>query len=447
MKRLSLRSRLVAIFCILIVLAWATSTGISYVKTRKRVRAVFDAQQLLFAQRLEQSQLGDLLPLRAEPEANSNRQYNFNANKALSFAVYTVAGQKLLSDRSDVPELIYHPGTLSLDDRPVFIDTKEWRVLWLQTKDRGFIIAVGQEKRYRDKMSLSIIIDHQVMPWLIMLPFLIAAIIFMISRELAPIKQVSYELTHRAPDDDRAVDGSQLPKEVRPLIDALNSLFDRISSMLTRERRFVSDAAHELRSPLSGLRVQAEVAQLTTNKPEVQKQALENLTKGIERSSRLIDQLLILSRLDTDTPPEENQAINWRQLLEVAIDEAQPLAQQKNIQLQSQIVSLPEAGSGHALLLSILLRNLIDNALRYTHEQGTVNITLTDQQLSIEDNGPGVSDEYLLRIDERFFRPPGQEQTGSGLGLSIVKQIAELHHFTLSFNNRPQGGFSVQVKF
>ncbi|MBK5073052.1 two-component system sensor histidine kinase QseC [Budviciaceae bacterium CWB-B4] len=448
MKILSLRTRLILIFTILILLSWVISSAIGYVKVRHRIRLAYDAEQIMFAKRLERSGLDDLLTIQAKNNNTSFRPDQFKqARDALSFAIFTTDGKKLLTDRDDVPDFFYSPTDTKLGETPEFRESKLWRVLWLKSQDQRFIIAVGQKNAYRERLAKSILLDHQVTPWGTMIPIMLIIITLMINRELAPLKRVTSELKLRKPDDETPIEEKNLPPEVQPFVDALNLLFNRIGDMLKRERRFVSDAAHELRSPLTALRVQTEVAQLTVNKPEVQKRALNNLTIGIDRASRLVDQLLTLSRLDAQSGIPEQQVINWQQL----IQDMQPAffasAKEQQINLQINYQGMPPDRQGNEVLLSLLVRNLVDNALHYTPTEGSVSVTLTEQQLIIEDSGPGVTEEHLQRLGERFYRPPGQTKIGSGLGISIVKQIAELHGLEINFANRAEGGFSVRVGF
>lgn len=442
----SLRTRLVVIFTLLLVLAWAISSAISYVKVRHRVRLIFDSEQIMFAQRLERSNLTDLLKILPENDKTSLKDGQYNqAREIFSFAIFTVDGKRLISNKNDDFDFNYSKDRLKLDNGPVFEENPALRTLWLRSQDGQFVIAVGQENTYRNKLTIKILTDHAVTPWVILLPILLLMIVLIINRELAPLKQMSRALKNRSPDDDTPLDGQRLPSEMLPFVDALNSLFSRIGHLLRRERRFVSDAAHELRSPLAALRVQAQVAQLAINKPEVQLRALDNLTIGIDRASRLIDQLLTLSKLDAEESVPDPTPVNWQRI----IQDMQPLfftlAQKNDIDLQVNYQGNPPDSQGNSLLLSLLIRNLVDNALHYTQKGGFVRVTLSNDAFTVEDNGPGVTPEQLARLGERFYRPPGQTKTGSGLGISISKQIADLHGLQVTFNHREGGGFVATI--
>lgn len=401
MKNLSLRTRLIAIFTLLIMLSWVVSSAIGYVKVRHRIRLMFDAEQILFAQRLERIGLDDMLKI--EPDGKKSAftdRFSRQARDALSFAIFTPEGRLLLSDKNNEAEMTYSPATMSLGDKPQFIEGKKWRVLWLVSQDRRFIIAIAQETAYRERLAKNILLDHQVTPWGIMLPIMLIAIFFLINHELAPLKRVSAALKKRAPDDERPIEEKRLPKEVQPFVDALNALFRKTGELLRRERRFVSDAAHELRSPLTALKVQTEVAQMTTNKPELQQRALSNLTLGIERASRLVDQLLTLSKLDAHSEIPDSESVDWRALLEEMRSGFEAQAETKGTTLHIDYRGESPVTQGNMVLLSLLLRNVVDNALHYTPEGGDVYVTLADKTLTVEDTGPGC-DERTSGADGR----------------------------------------------
>lgn len=323
-------------------------------------------------------------------------------------------------------------------------DDDSWRLLWLTSPDGRYRIVVGQEWDYRRDMALGMV-TGQLVPWLVTLPILMLLIALMVGRELRPLRVVAAGLRKRAPDDATPLDARQVPTEVRPLVDALNALFTRINALLVRERRFTSDAAHELRSPLAALRVQTEVVQLAGDDEPMREHALGNLTVSIDRATRLVDQLLTLSRLDSLSDLADLAPVDWSRLVPMTLAEQDRHAHAAGITLRYEQQGIPIPLQGQALLLSLLVRNLVDNAVRYTPAGGTVTVRLTERLLAVEDNGPGITAEHLVRLGERFYRPPGQEQTGSGLGLSIVQRIAGLHGLRISFANRAEGGFVAQV--
>ncbi len=214
---------------------------------------------------------------------------------------------------------------------------------------------------------------------------------------------------------------------------------------MVRERRFTSDAAHELRSPLAALKVQTEVAQLSGDDPLSRDKALTQLHAGIDRATRLVDQLLTLSRLDSLNNLQDVAEISLEELLQSAVMDIYHPAQQANIDVRLQLNAHDVIRTGQPLLLSLLVRNLLDNAIRYSPQGSVVDVYMPAASPSeiMARRSARDSDAY-----RRAFLPPaGQSVTGSGLGLSIVRRIATLHGMTVSFGNAAEGGFEAVVSW
>ncbi|HEI9782901.1 TPA: quorum sensing histidine kinase QseC [Serratia marcescens] len=450
MKRLSLRLRLILIFSLLALLTWSTASVVAWVMSRNTINEVFDTQQMLFAKRLATANLGDLLAdesARSLPKTKKLVHHGKRGEQdddALAFAIFDRDGKMLLNDGENGADFLFDGEREGFTDGERKGDDDSWRLVWLTSPDGRYRIVVGQEWDYRRDMALGMV-TGQLVPWLATLPVLMLLIALMVGRELRPLRAVAAGLRRRAPDDATPLDARQVPTEVRPLVDALNALFARINALLVRERRFTSDAAHELRSPLAALRVQTEVVQLAGDDAPMREHALDNLTVGIDRATRLVDQLLTLSRLDSLSDLAELAPIDWNDLVTMTLAEQDRQAHAAGVTLRYEHRGTPPPRQGEILLLSLLLRNLLDNAVRYTPQGGVVTVTLSERSLTVEDDGPGVTAEHLARLGERFYRPPGQEQTGSGLGLSIVQRIAGLHGLQISFANRSAGGFVARL--
>ncbi|TXE51560.1 two-component system sensor histidine kinase QseC [Serratia bockelmannii] len=450
MKRLSLRLRLILIFSLLALLTWSTASMVAWVMSRNTINEVFDTQQMLFAKRLATANLGDLLAdesARSLPKTKKLVHHGKRGEQdddALAFAIFDRDGKMLLNDGENGADFLFDGEREGFTDGERKGDDDSWRLVWLTSPDGRYRIVVGQEWDYRRDMALGMV-TGQLVPWLATLPVLMLLIALMVGRELRPLRAVAAGLRRRAPDDATPLDARQVPTEVRPLVDALNALFSRINALLVRERRFTSDAAHELRSPLAALRVQTEVVQLAGDDAPMREHALDNLTVGIDRATRLVDQLLTLSRLDSLSDLAELAPIDWNDLVTMTLAEQDRQAHAAGVTLRYEHRGTPPPRQGETLLLSLLLRNLLDNAVRYTPQGGVVTVTLSERSLTVEDDGPGVTAEHLARLGERFYRPPGQEQTGSGLGLSIVQRIAGLHGLQISFANRSAGGFVARL--
>jgi len=398
------------------------------------VNQVFDAQQILFAERLASSDLRHLLIDRHNPQPRRPFKKHRFDDDALAFAIFTTDGTIVLSDGENGENFIYGPKKgFSLSK--IREDDDDWRIFWLPVAGGRLMVAVGQEQEYRDEL-INKMVFGQMWIWFAGLPFLLAALGLIIRRELRSLKEVGEQVAKRPPDDTSLLPTDNLPAEILPLIQNLNQFFDRTSATLLRERRFTSDAAHELRSPLAALRIQTEVAQLAGDDAHLREQALENLTKGIDRATQLIEQLLTLSRLDNLKELENLQEIHWEQLIPSLMGELYFHAEKHQITLAFEPIAAPPVKMGQPLLLALMLRNLIDNAIRYCPAGSHVKVRLEKNKILVEDNGGGVDEADLAKLGQRFYRPAGQNEKGSGLGLSIVRRIAELHHYQLNLSNR-----------
>jgi two-component system sensor histidine kinase QseC len=287
-------------------------------------------------------------------------------------------------------------------------------------------------------------------PLAIALPALALAIWIGVGAGLRPLGELRRELGRRGPADLAPLEPARVPAEIQPLVTELNRLFGRIGEALERERRLTADAAHELRTPLAVLSTQAQVARRASS-DAARNEALDALVAGSERAARLIEQMLTLARLESGEDRGAAQAVALRALAREALAEVAPYAHGKDIELElaeGPAVTAP----GHPGLLGILLRNLLDNAVRYTPAGGAVRVAVSNgggiARLEVSDNGPGVPPQSLARLGERFHRLAAAEETGSGLGLSIVLRIAELHRARVRFAAATaRGGLAVIVEF
>ena len=291
--------------------------------------------------------------------------------------------------------------------------------------------------------------DALVWPLATALPALALAVWLGVGAGLRPLGALGRELGRRGPQDLAPLDAARTPAEIAPLVDELNRLFARIGEALERERRLTADAAHELRTPLAVLSTQAQVARRASSEA-ARDEALEALVAGAERAARLVEQMLTLARLESGESAGAAQPVALRALAREVLAEAAPFAHAKGIELELAEGPAP-AVNGHAGLLGILLRNLVDNAVRYTAPGDAVRVTLSDERagvrLEVSDNGPGVPPQALGRLGERFHRIEDAGETGSGLGLSIVRRIAELHGGRVRFGAGPGGrGLAVSVE-
>jgi len=443
-KILSLRLRLTLLFLLLSGAAWLSASLVAWQQTRETLDELFDTQQMLFAKRLSALHLDEISQVQPLPAGKKVKRGHLD-DDALAFAIFSLDGKRVLHDRENGEKIPWDYRRDGFEDGRLVDDKDAWRLLWLTSADGRHRIVVGQERDYRQEMAVDII-TSQLTPWLIALPLMLALLVLLLSRELRPLKRLAQSLRVRAPDNAALLDNSGVPNEVRPLVDALNQLFARTQAMMLRERRFTSDAAHELRSPLTALKVQTEVALLSQDDPLSREKALTQLHEGIDRASRLVEQLLTLSRLESLDNLDDVQPLSLQALLQSAVMDIYHTARQAGVDVRLDIAAEVTC-TGQPLLLSLLVRNLLDNAVRYSPAGSVVTLTLNAHAFTVSDTGPGVSEEALARIGERFYRPAGQVETGSGLGLSIVRRIAAMHHMTATFQNAASGGFIAEVRW
>jgi two-component system OmpR family sensor kinase len=272
-----------------------------------------------------------------------------------------------------------------------------------------------------------------------------------VSGSLEPVERVRSQVASRQADDLSPVLENGLPDEVQPLVRELNLLFGRVRTAFDAQQSFVADAAHELRTPLAALRLQAQSLERADN-PEARKVAVARLTTGIDRATRLVEQLLVLARQEANAAGGvASQPVEVAELARRTVAEMAAVAQAKGVDLGLQQADAASV-DGQADALHILLRNLVDNAIKYTPGGGTVDIAVRTEpgavKVSVEDSGPGIPPEERERVFDRFYRIAGSEAQGSGLGLAIIKSIAERHGAKLELGQSDRlGGLAATVTF
>ncbi len=290
------------------------------------------------------------------------------------------------------------------------------------------------------------IAEHLLVPMLYALPGLALVLVIAVGFSLRPLQRLAGEVARRAPDRLTPIDGTDTPREIVPLIQRLNALFAEIDRALENERRFTADASHELRTPLAALKAQAQVALAATDGAE-RRHALNQILVGCDRATHLVTQLLLLARLDAGT----GQAMQELALRPLA---GEVLAGAAGEAIASRCELVLADGDarvrGDAALLQAMLRNLVDNALRHgAAKQIDVAILRQGREavLSVSDDGKGIPAAELEAVQQRFRRGASTDSSGSGLGLSIVRRIVELHGGTLQIDVRdPAGGVSVLAR-
>jgi two-component system sensor histidine kinase QseC len=320
------------------------------------------------------------------------------------------------------------------DFRTVLIGTVPWRVFVLPSRDRSFEVQIGQPLEARAEI-LEELAENLTWPALALLALLGAVIWLAVGRLLRPIEQTALTIARKTPEDLTPVAAADQPLELAPIIAALNTVFARLGKTLQAERRFTADAAHELRTPLAALRMKIQL--LERQHPE-HRSSLRIVRDEADRCTALVENLLALARLDADRPDLlGRETVALAMLLDELCRSHAARAEARQIDLA--IDCRAAALYGNADLLRMALRNLLDNALRYCPPHSRVRIETRSGaagvRIAVRDDGPGVPEPLRSQLAERFFRVLGTDQTGSGLGLSIVERIAALHGASLRFED------------
>ncbi len=320
---------------------------------------------------------------------------------------------------------------------------EKWHIYTLV--DSGLTIQVGNSAAIHYSFFRSIA-PWLLLPLILMIALLSGIIWLAVGYALRPLQQVRAEILQQNIPKLHALAIEDLPEEVLPLGEALNDLLQRLDHAFALEREFIADAAHELRTPLTALKLQAQLANQASESKK-RAGALAHLLAGVDRASHLVEQLLQMARLEPDAGQFTFAPVRLDQLAKQVIVDFSAQAEAKKIDLGIGKCLAVEV-SGHAESLRVLLSNLIDNALRYTPMWGWVDVEIDkigDQAvLMVSDTGPGIPEAYRARVFDRFFRISDASIPGSGLGLSIVKQVAQLHAGEVVLDERPNGGLSVR---
>ena len=434
----SLRARLLWFLLLAILLTAVLQAASAYRGALRQADAMFDDH----LQQTARSLRGGVLP--GLPLAEGEDGSGFD----LYVQIWGQDGTQIFrSSRSALPPR----AVLGFSD--VEADGTRYRVYTLQTRFQTVQIAQDLSARTARARALAL---QAVLPFAWLTPLLMLAVWWIISRSLAPIERARRQVAGRAADDLSPLADNGLPDEVRPLVDELNLLFGRVRSAFDAQKNFVADAAHELRSPLTALKLQAQALRRASQEPAEREAGISRLNQGIGRAIRLVEQLLQLAREEAGAKPADDGtgAVDLQSVVQLAVADVLPQAVRKRIDLGlAGNTPVLLKVSGQAEGLRILVRNLLENAVKYTPPDGRVDVSLADQQgqpvLTVEDSGPGIAPENRHRVFDRFFRATDTTlEPGSGLGLAIVKVIADRHGAALALGRSERlGGLQVEVRF
>ena len=436
----SLRNRLLALLLGGVTAAWLVTVVFSYVDAHHEVDELFDAQLAQAAQ--------TLLALASHEPDDDIAEIGAVAHKyqrRLRFQVWNAQGELVLrSNNSPDKPLTAKDGFSETRDKE-----GHWRHFSQWNNERTMQVQVSENHYIRDDL-VAHIAWRLVLPALIGLPLIGLWVWLATRRGLSSLDEVAAQIASRAPEQLKPVSPASAPEEIRPMLEALNDLFLRVDQALENERRFTADAAHELRTPLAALQAQLQVAQRARDDAE-RARSFDQLQNGLSRATHLIEQMLQLARLDPESGLPSPTAVDLAELAESVCAELGNAILDKQLDFE---LSAPPGCivTGQSEWLRVLIRNLVDNAIRYTPEHGQlrVNISQRDAQfeLSVSDSGPGIPLAQREAVMRRFHRLNHGEQHGSGLGLSIVARIAELHATRLVLADQKTGsGLCASVLF
>lgn len=439
MRQISLKKRLLVLVLSAIALVWLTAALMTYFDARDELNEVLDAHLAQAA-----SLLAAQSPHEIEEIDTDHVPLLHKYERRVAFQVWE-NGKVLRLHSINAPNTPLAPSDHGFSTQ--LIDGRSWRVFSTWDESGHHLIHVAEQADTRARLARGIA-GYLIFPLLIALPVLALLLWWAIANALRPLNVLSEQVEQRAPDNLAALQPAAAPEEVLPLIERLNRLFVRIQQSMENERRFTADAAHELRTPVAAIKAQAQVARAARAEQE-RIHALDSAIAGCDRATHLIEQLLTLARLDADQAPAL-EICALRTLASECIAELAPMALNQGIQLEladGEEVAVP----GRPMLLRVLMRNLLDNAIRHTPAGTTVIVDIATRQgrpcLAVSDNGPGLPPEELARIAERFHRPVGTSASGSGLGLSIAKRIAEIHAAEFQVSAAAPHGLCVTVMF
>ena len=460
----SIRARLLLSLLAALALAAALVGGITYRNVLHETEALFDYQLRQMA-----------LSLRDQGEIASGDAAALN-DEGLDFVVqiWRIDGRSVYASRAH--RALPSQAVLGLAE--IRVDGERWRSFAVAARDK--VIQVAQPVRIRQGLAADAAL-RGVLPLLLAAPAMAAALWWLITRSLRPLARVARQVAEQDAATLQPLPAADLPDEVAPLVSALNALLARLGQAWGQQRAFVADAAHELRSPLTALKLQAQVLRRLSEPAAAaappgnnadRAAALDALVAGVDRASRLVEQLLTLARSEPGAPAPTAQPVALAALLrQVLADHAAALAAARGSHVEllvdqtpvppitglgdSGITGLGDSGItvlGDPAALAVLVRNLVDNALRYTPAGGQVRLTLASNRtgplLAVDDNGPGIPEAERERVFERFVRgAAAADAAGSGLGLAIVRSIAQRHGASVALGESALGGLRVAVQF
>ncbi|HUG22680.1 ATP-binding protein [Piscinibacter sp.] len=426
----SLRVRLLLALLAMFVAAALVMGTVTY-------RNVYSQTQVLFDYQLRQMALS----LRDQGEIAPDDARAF-ADGQLDFVVqiWTVDGRSIYATRPH--ENL--PARALLGFAEESVNGQTWRTFSVATPTR--VIQVAQPLQIRQRLAANAALQS-VAPLLLMAPVMALVVWWAAALTLRPLRTLAADVRRRDEQSFEPLPTDALPQEVAPLVAALNGLLQRLALSFDTQRAFVSDAAHELRSPLTALKLQLQLLRRAPDEA-TRAAAIDALAAGIERAVRMVEQLLALARSEPGAPATP-EPLDLSEVVRRAVADTVPFAVSRGTEIELH-ADAPVRLAGDADALAVLARNLVDNAVRHTPRGSRVEVRVANDgapALQVDDAGPGIPADEHERVFDRFYRRADGGEGGTGLGLAIVRSIAQRHGGTVSLAQSPLGGLRVQVRF
>jgi len=428
----SIRVRLLASLLALLALAALLMGAVTYRNVLAETEAIFDYQLQQMALSLRDQ--GEISPAQADSIADAQLDFVIQ--------IWTVDGRSIYASR---PHSAL-PARALLGLATLKVDGRSWRTFSVATRER--VIQVAQPVEIRQRLAAQAA-WRSVLPLLLMAPLAALVIWWLAAKNLAPLQRLAAELRSRDERSMAPLATGGLPDELAPLAQSLNALLERLGRSLDAQRGFVADAAHELRSPLTALKLQLELLRRAGDATD-RDAARAAIGEGIERATRLVEQLLALARSEPSAAVAPRERVDLAEIARRMVAETVPFAASRSIEFELSAAA-PAFVVGDPVTLGLLVRNLADNAARYSPAGSRVEVAIAadaaEAVLTVDDAGPGIPEAERQRVFDRFYRRAEGGESGSGLGLAIVQSVATAHGARVSLDRSPQGGLRAVVRF
>ncbi|HTN49315.1 MAG TPA: sensor histidine kinase N-terminal domain-containing protein [Burkholderiaceae bacterium] len=420
-----------------LLLLWPMSVTVTYIVAQSIANAPFDRSLAdavgVLANHLHEAGGEVVLQL----PMSAREVLRADASDTIYYMALGLRGELIAGDNDlPLPPEDARPTAREVQFRSDLLRGNEIRIAytWVEFNREGrrdyAFVEVAETLEKRSQLANEIL-RGVIIPQFIVLPIAVVLVWFGLTRGLAPLADLQARIRARQPDDLSPIDARGAPEEIGPLVSSFNELLERLALNLQMQRHFLADAAHQMKTPLAGLRTQAELALRETD-PQELKRTLRYIATSTERATHLINQLLALARAEYQaSDPSAFQVVDLEPLARDLVRDLVPDAIRRGVDLGFEGADGPAMTIAAPVLLSELLKNLVDNALRYTPRGGSVTVRVARRSgsvfLEVEDNGPGIPEHERQRVFDRFYRILGTGVDGSGLGLSIVREIAHQH--------------------